>query len=267
MIKLLAFLKRDFLLTISYKFPFIIQFIGIFFSMFIFYYVSKLMDTGSNSLLYKYAGNYFSFLIIGIAFSDFFLTSINSFSEEIRKGQLFGTLEALLSTPTSASEILIYSSFFNYLFSTLRLLIYLIFGWLFFNLSFSSVNLLPLFTIFLLSIFSFWGIGMLSATFVIIFKQSSPIKWLLGPATGLLGGVFYPVEILPTYLKYLALFLPVTHCVHAIRLILYKNANFHDIFLQLTALMIFSVILFPLGLYSFNIGLKIAKKNGSLLHY
>jgi len=265
--KLLVFLKRDFLLTASYKFPFFIQIMGIFFSMFIFYFVSKLVGAGQNNILDKYGGNYFSFLLIGIAFSDFFLTSINSFSEEIRRGQLFGTLEALLVTPMSTTQILIYSSLFNYLFSCFRFFVYILFGKLFFGLTFSNINISLIIIIFLLSILSFWGIGMISATFVIIFKQNSPIKWLLGPATGLLGGIFYPTDILPNSLKYLSNFLPITHSVEAIRLILFKGANIYNILTQVISLIVFSILLFPLGIFLFNFGLKIAKQNGSLLHY
>ncbi len=267
MMKLLAFLKRDFLLTSSYKLPFFIQIMGIFFSMFIFYYVSKLVGSGQNGVLNKYGGNYFSFLLIGIAFSDFFLTSINAFSEEIRRGQLLGTLEALLTAPISTTEILIYSSLFNYLFSCVRFSIYFIFGRLFFGLSFSSINFLSVISIFLLSILSFWGIGMISATFVIIFKQNSPLKWLLGPATGLLGGIFYPTELLPKPLEHLSSLLPITHSVEALRIVLFKKGDMDDISLQLISLLFLSAFLFPLGIYSFKMGLRIAKQNGSLLHY
>ena len=261
------FLKRDFLIAVSYKFPFFIQFIGIFFSMFIFFFVSKLVGSGQNNLLAKYSGNYFSFLLVGIAFSDFFLNSINSFSEEIRKGQLFGTLEALLTAPISITRIVIYSSVFNYLFSGMRFFLYFLFGKLFFDVSFGNINISCLAAVLILSLLSFWGIGMISATFVIIFKQGSPIKWLLGPATGLLGGIFYPLEVLPESLRHLAYLLPITHSVEAIRLLLFKNADFYDISFNIISLTLLSVLLFPLGIYLFKLGLNIAKRQGSLLHY
>jgi len=265
--KILAFLKRDFWISISYKLPFLIQIIGIIFSLFIFYYVSKLVGSGQNNILDRYGGSYFSFLLIGIAFSDFFLTSINSFAEEIRKGQLFGTLEAILVTPLSVPKILIYSSCYNYIFSSFRFMLYFLFGKIFFDLTFSSINFFLVVIVFMLSLFSFWGIGMISATFVIIFKQSSPLKWLLGSSTGLLGGIFYPSDILPTYLQCFSNLLPITHSIEALRLILFKGADFYDIKSQVIVLSVFAVLLFSLGLYTFKIGLKIAKKNGSLLHY
>ena len=265
--KLYAFLKRDFLIAVSYKFPFFIQFIGIFFSMFIFFFVSKLVGAGQNNLLDKYSTSYFSFLLIGIAFSDFFLNSINAFSEEIRRGQLFGTLETILTTPLSITKIVIYSSIFNYIFSGIRFFVYFLFGKLFFDLSFGTINVFCLIVVLILSLLSFWGIGMISATFVIIFKQGSPIKWLLGPATGLLGGIFYPLDVLPNSLKELAYLLPITHSVEAIRLILFKSANFYDISFNIISLILLSILFFPLGIYLFKLGLNVAKRQGSLLHY
>jgi len=265
--KFLAFLKRDFLMALSYKLPFMMQLLGIFFSVFIFYYVSLFVNVGKNGLLEKYGGSYFTFLLVGIAFSDFFLTSTNSFAEEIRKGQLFGTLEALLTTPLSAVEILLYSSSYNYCFSAVRLLAYFIFGSIFLPLPIIKINFLLVSVVFLLSLLSFWGIGMLSASFVMVFKQSSPIKWLLGSATGLLGGVFYPKEVLPDSLKIISNLLPITHAVEALRLTLLNRAGLGDIWHQIIALFFLSSIIFPLGIYSFKFGLKVAKQNGSLLHY
>ena len=265
--KPLAFLKRDFLIASSYKVPFLLQVLGIFFTMLIFFFVSRLVGTGQDRLLEKYGGNYFSFLLIGVAFTDYLLASVNSFADEIRKSQLFGTLEALLASPMSVTGILFSSSLFKYLFTTVRLAVFFLLGVVFFGLHLVILNWSALLIVFILTLISFWGIGMFSAGLVIIFKQESPMKWVLGPVSGLLGGIFYPIEVLPKWLQTASLFLPVTHSVEAMRLILLKGKGGTEVWPQISALILFAVILFPTGVWVFHKGLEIARRNGTLLHY
>ncbi len=265
--KALAFLKRDFLNASSYKLPFLTQLAGIFVTMVIFFYVSRLVGKGAENILEQYGGDYFSFLLIGVAFTDYLIASVNSFAEEIRRGQLQGTLEALLITPMSIPGILLCSSLFNYAFTTLRLCVYFSFGLLFFGLRLHIVHVSALICIFLLTVISFWGIGMISAALVIIFKQASPVKWLVGPASGLLGGIFYPVDVMPEWLQTLSQCIPVTHAVDAMRHIMIQGAGIKNVFPQVMILSLFAFVLFPFGMWSFKLALTHAKKNGTLLHY
>lgn len=265
--KALAFLKRDFLNASSYKLPFLLQLAGIFVTMVMFFYVSRLVGSGAGGILEQYGGDYFSFLLIGVAFTDYLLASVNSFAEEIRRGQLQGTLEALLITPMSIPGILFCSSLFNYVFTTLRLCVYFSFGLLFFDLKLNIMHVSALICIFLLTLISFWGIGMLSAALILIFKQGSPVKWLLGPASGLLGGIFYPVDVMPPWLQAVSQCIPVTHAVEAMRHIMIQGAGIKEVFPQVMVLSLFAMVLFPFGVWSFKLALAHAQKNGTLLHY
>ena len=107
-----AFLKKDFLMETSYRFSFFLQFGGIFFSVVMFYFVSELIGSAPSvqQSLSRYGGNYFSFVLIGIAFSNFLSVGLGSFSSSIRGEQMMGTLEAMLVTPTRLSTIIISSS-------------------------------------------------------------------------------------------------------------------------------------------------------------
>ena len=98
--KLFAFLKRDVQIDLSYKLRFLMQFIGIFFSTALSFFLSELIGSGISNKLAGYGGDYFSFVIIGIALTDYLSVSLEQFSDEIRSAQLEGTLETLLVTPT-----------------------------------------------------------------------------------------------------------------------------------------------------------------------
>jgi len=82
-----------------------------------------------------------------------------------------------------------------------------------------------------------------------------------------MGGVLYPVSILPSWLEPYAYLLPITHALEAMRQILLNGATLQNVIHEAQILLIFTVLLLPLGLSAFGYGLKIARKEGSLVHY
>jgi ABC-2 type transport system permease protein len=266
-IKPLAFLKRDFLIDISYRFRFLLQVAGIFISTLMLFFLSRLVGTGVANQMEPYGGNYFAFVLIGVAFADYLSVSLGSFSSQIRSAQMMGTLEALLVTPTSISTILFSSTLYNFSFTSVRVILYLITGVFVFGLNLHFTSLSAFLLVMILTILAFSGIGLLSAAFIIVFKQGSPINWVVGTASGLLGGVFYPVSVLPSWLKPYVYLLPITHALEAMRQVLLKGATFSAIYDNILALSIFVILLLPLGLLAFGYGLNLARKEGSLIHY
>ncbi len=170
-------------------------------------------------------------------------------------------------TPTSVPTILFSSSLYSFSFTSLRVILYLAFGVLIFGLKLHVTSLFAFLVIMSLTMLAFSGIGLLSAAFIIVFKQGSPIGWLVGTASGLLGGVFYPVAVLPSWLEPYAYLLPITHALEAMRHILLNGATLHAVSNQALVLAVFAGLLLPLGLGAFGYGLRVARKEGSLIHY
>jgi ABC-2 type transport system permease protein len=267
MLKPLSFLKRDFLTAISYRLNFFMQISGIFISTLMFFFLSRLIGKGVSVQLQPYGGDYFAFVIIGVAFTDYLSVSLSSFAGEIRNAQMMGTLEALLVTPTSVPAILFSSSLYNFTFTSIRILIYILFAISIFGMKLHVTSLSALVVIMVMTMLSFIGIGLFSAAFIIVFKQGSPINWIIGTASGLLGGVLYPVSVLPSWLKPFASLLPITHALEATRQILLNGASLGQVYNQVFVLALFAVLLLPSGMTAFGYGLRIARKEGSLLHY
>jgi ABC-2 type transport system permease protein len=262
-----AFIKRDFLTATSYRLKFFLQIIGILVSTLMFFFLSRLIGKGVTNQLEPYGGDYFAFVLIGIALSDYLIVSLNSFSSQIRNAQIMGTLEALLVTPTSVITILISSSLYNFLFTSLRVILYLLIGVLLFSLKLHVISFFAFVIIMVLTIMAFTGIGLLSAAFIIIFKEGSPINLMMSTASGLLGGVLYPINVLPSWLKPFAYLLPITHALDAMRQVLLNGSTFVDVYDRVLTLTVFAGLFFSIGLLTFGYSLKIAKKEGSFVHY
>lgn len=267
--KPLAFLKKDFLLEVSYRFAFVLQFGSIFFSVVMFYFVAELIGDApsvKNSLA-TYGGNYFAFVLIGIAFSNFLSVGLGSFATSIRSEQMIGTLEAMLVTPTSLSNIVLSSSQWNFAFTSLRVGVYLLLGAIFFGLDLSNAAVLPALTALLLTVVAFSSLGIISASFIMIFKRGDPIAWVISTSSTLLGGVYYPITILPDWLQTLSYAFPITYSLNAIRLSLLQGQGFADVGGDLISLVAFSLITLPISLFVFRYAVARAKKDGSLSYY
>lgn len=252
---------------LSYKLHFLLQLAGIFISTVMFFFLSKLFEGGITAHLMPYGGDYFAFVIIGIAMTDYLAVSLNSFGNEIRSAQMMGTLEALLVTPTSVALILFSSSLFSFTLSSVRIIAYFLYGVLVFGLQLHFTSLPLLCLIMCLTILSCTGIGLISAGFVIIFKQGSPLNWIVSTSSGVLGGILYPVAVLPSWLQPFSNLLPITHALESIRQIMLNGCTLAHVYREIIYLILFCATLLPLGLMLMHYGLRKAKKEGSLIHY
>ncbi|HBY08327.1 MAG TPA: ABC transporter permease [Chloroflexi bacterium] len=263
----LAFLRRDLRSEVSYRFSFLLQFLGIFFSVAVFYFVAQLLGDSVNPYLEPYGGDYFSFVLIGIAFGSYFGVGLSSFSNGLRTSQTTGTLEAMLNTPTRLSAIILSSAQWNYLITTLRVLLYLVVGALFLHVELGQANYAAALVILVLTVISFSSLGIIAAGFIMVLKRGDPVTWIFGTVSNLLGGIYYPVSVMPEGLQKLANLIPVTYALRAMRLALLQGATFEALRGDILALTLFSLILLPLSLIVFGFAVRLARIEGSLTHY
>jgi ABC-2 type transport system permease protein len=265
--KVFAFVKRDFQNDISYKLSFLLQVFGIFINVSVFFFLSKLLGAAQIPQLSQYGGNYFAFVLIGIAFNYYLNVALYSITQSIREGQMTGTLEALLVTQTEIPTIIISSSIYSFLFATLRVIIFLIIGVLIYGLDLTRANYLGALIILIISIISFSSFGILSASFVMVLKRGDPVAGIFNGISWLLGGVYYPIAILPVWLRAFSYFIPVTYSLEGMRLALLKGASCYQLLPNILSLLAFTAVLMPISIYAFQFAIRLAKRDGSLTHY
>lgn len=265
--KIWAFIKRDFLIQASYRFNFILTWANVFGSILIFYFIAKLFETGTSPYLVQYGGQYFPFVFIGIALTGSLTMTLFSLSANIRTEQLTGTLEAVLATPIKFYTLIICMSIWNFILSSLSIIVYLLFGAYFFGIKMINIDFLSTIVIFVLTILSFTSLSILSASFIIFFKKGDPISLLIGLFSGFLGGAYFPTDIFPKYLYGLSQLLPITYSLRALRMALLKGYDFKMLSSDIFILLGFCIVLLPLSVFIFRFSIKKAKIYGSLAHY
>lgn len=262
--KLFSFIIKDIKIEISYKFSFLLKIIGIFVSLSIWYFLAKLI----GKAVFPYLKcDYFSYVLIGIASSEFQNAGMRSFSDKIRQNQLTGTLEALFITPTNPFYILWGNTLWEFCYAFFHSVIFIILGVILFNIRINISSLLILIISLIIGYFAFSALGVISASFIMIFKRGDPLNFALASLSTLLAGVYYPVEILPSPLRLLSNFLPVTHFLKIMRELLLSGSPSETVMKSLIYLTTFVILLLPLSLLSFKISYEIALRKGTLSYY
>lgn len=262
-----AVMKKEFLTAISYRFEFATRLVGIWFNIFVYYFISKLVDPALSKDLLPYGGGYFLFVIVGTAFSGYLGVGLDSFSTSIREAQLMGTLEAVLVTRTRFTTVLVYQALWNFLFASLHVIAYVGFALLFLNVRLENANWGAALVILVLTILVFSAIGIISGSFVLMFKRGTPVNWAINNVSRFMGGVFYPVSVLPLWCQKLSILLPITHSLEGIRLALIRGRSLGDLREQVLALVVFAVLLCPLSILFFNAAFNKARRDGTLCQY
>jgi ABC-2 type transport system permease protein len=116
------------------------------------------------------------------------------------------------------------------------------------------------------SLLSFSGLGILSASYLLLFKRGNPAKWLLIGLWGIAGGMLFPVTILPDWLQTIATLNPMTHALNAMRAALLGGAGISQLLQPIEILLAFAVVLLPLSISVFSWTLNRTKTTGTLAH-
>jgi ABC-2 type transport system permease protein len=256
-----SFFKRDLLTDISYKLSFAFQVVDILAAIGAYYFLARIIGKAAY-------GGYepFQFILVGLAVNGYMTTCLVCFSQGIRGNQPLGTLKMVLVTPTPPVAFILFSSLYPLARATIDAALYLLGGALF-GLSLRQVNFPALLLIYILSALAFSSIGILSAIFTLVFKRGDPFIVLFGALSWLLGGVYYPIEVLPSFLRHASQFLPITHATIGMRAALLGNASMAQMFPHIAILALFALVGLPVSLLGFTWGVRWARVAGTLSHF
>ncbi len=264
--KIRAFVIKDFIIESSYKVAFAVSLVNALFPVLSYFFLSKIIKANSASLE-KYGGDYFSFALIGIAFTSYFTVAVGTFSSTMRRSQMAGCLEAILSSQTTSSEVVLMSSVYSFISALIQLAVIFAVGIVFFHFNYSNINIVSTIIVFILSLLVFVSLGIFSAAGTIMFKKGEPFGWIFGSISALIGGAYFPIDILPQWMQYLSILVPVTYTLEALRLSILKNFSVGMLYHEISILTVMGLALFPLSLIFFNWAVVKGKKNGTLVQY
>lgn len=263
---LFVFFQRDLRIASTYRSPFILEAIEALFGATTFYYVARFVDSPALREALPRGKTYFAFSLVGLVFFDYLHAAMETFDRSLQEARDTGTLEPLLVTQVSLPVILVGSAFYPFVATTLRVAVYL--GWAraFFDFPLRGANWFGAFAVLLATLLAFSGLGVLSAAYLLLFKRGNPAKWFILGVSSIVGGMLFPVDVLPPWLQVIAYLNPVTYALDAMRAVLLDGASLASVSRSLAILLVFAAVLLPSSMLVFSWVLRRTKVTGTLTH-
>src|ERR1035438_6037654 len=143
----------------------------------------------------------------------------------------------------------------------------LVAGVCFFGVDLSHMDVAATILVGVLSITIFVAFGVLSAAAIIWLKKGDPITWILGSFGSIIGGAYFPTDLMPHWMQKVALLIPITYSLDALRLTMLKGYSVLMVGKPLMELTAIATILLPASLALFAAAVRRGRKEGTLMQY
>lgn len=266
MTKVLALTKAQWRVMMSYRLQTLLSFAGLLFTVVPLFFISQAVQPVMANAIRDEGGNAFGFLLVGTVVIMLVTTALSVVPNALAGGIASGTLEALLATPTATPTLLTGLSVFPLCLSMLRASVLLVFGVLL-GISITGSALPLALLVLLLIVAAHAAIGLVSGAMVLLFRTAGPLSRLVLVASTLLGGVYYPTHVIPSWLRVVSDLLPLSYGLRALRMVLLEGAPLASVTADLFILLEVTAILVAAGVACFGLALRHARRQGTLAQY
>jgi ABC-2 type transport system permease protein len=206
-----------------------------------------------------------TYLLIGAVIWAYLGIIFEFITETVAWERWEGTIEYTFMAPLRRSAHLAGMAAFALVYGLIRaLLIFGIVG-LFFDLSLSNANFLAAIVVLLVASVSFAGIGIMTAVLPLISpEKGAQLGFVAQGVLLVVSGIYYPVSVLPDWMKWLAAISPATYALDGVRDALLDGADLTTMGPTLGILVLIGAVCIPAGLALFSAGERYAKRHGKL---
>jgi ABC-2 type transport system permease protein len=176
-----------------------------------------------------------------------------------------GTIEYTFMAPLSRPIHLFGMGLFAIVYGVVRAV--LLFGVvaLFFDLNLSHADFIAALVVLLVASIPFIGIGMMTAVLPLISpEKGTQLGFIAQGILLVVSGVYYPVDVLPQWMQWLATISPATYALDGMRDAIVEGQGLSHMWDEIWPLIVIGIASIPLGLEVFRRGERYAKKHGKL---
>jgi len=264
--KVLAIVRANWLTALSYRVETLFSFSGLFVGVIPLYFVSQALQPMMAKAIKPEASEYFGFLIIGWVAFSFVNTAVTGLHGALSGEISTGSFEALLGTPTPLVALLAGMTGQALSMNILRATIILTFGWLL-GVHFMWGSVASGLGILFLIILAYLPFGIFAAALVLGFRATGPFPTIVLVGSALLGGVYYPTQVIPSWLERLSVLVPLKYGLKSLRRTLLEGAPLSASLPDLGVLIGMIAVGFFLSLAAFSWALRYSKRAGTLAQY
>ncbi len=260
-----AFIVRSAATYASYRSKLFLGFASLLLSAITFLFVGRVVELAGSGFEDRVGMTYTAFALIGVVVHGVSASGLHVFRKTVRREQLQGTFEQLVSSGRPVVSLVLLAGLSEIVIAQgVALGLAAIAAGL---LGVAIPVTLPALTAVVLYSLTMCGIGFISAGLTMIFKEGEPVSWAFGALSGLLGGVYFPVSLLPVWLRRVAWMLPTPHVLSVVRAGFRGSVHDADTATHLIFLSISAAVSVAIGLVVLRRGCDHAKVTGTLREY
>jgi len=205
------------------------------------------------------------YLLIGAIVWHYLALVFDNVSEMIAWERWEGTIEYTLMAPVHRFAHMVGTCLFSLAYGVLHTGIILGVVSVFFRLDLGGANLAGGLLVLLAGSLSFIGLGIVGAVLPLLFpERGAQMTHVIQAVFLLISGIYYPVEVLPGWLRSLARLSPATYVLAGMREAVLEGRATGELLSTVLALVGIGLLAIPLGVWIFGQAERYAKKTGRL---
>ena len=262
----LALLRAAWLTESSYRLNMLFSLASLLLIVVPLYFVANALQPLMASSISTQSPQYFAFALLGAMTFAVISASAAALPTALASAIGRGTLETFLSTPTDPVVLFTGMSAYGILWALLRGAVMLAAG-VALGVHIAWGNALTIALIFTLLVAVHAAIGLAASSLLLCFRTTGPLITGVLTVSTLLGGVYYPTHVIPSWLQELSRMLPLTYGLRALRQAALLNEPFSAVARDVSILAIYTAALLGAGALTLAAALRYARRTGSLTHY
>lgn len=259
----LAICRRDFQLFASYRMRFFTTFFTSFVSLTLFYYVSRLVRSPKIGT----ADDYYAYVVVGIVVIAVLTSTLAIPVITLRQELVAGTFERMVLSPFGAVRSVLSLMLFPLLLALVSGVASLTFATLVFGLGLHWSTVWAALPLALIGAVAFAPFGLLMTAGVILFKQTNAGATFAITGITLLAGLYFPVALLPVWIRWASDVQPFTPAAELLRNSLVDTPLRGSLGADLLKLALFTAVLMPLALAAVRAAVSRSRRMGTIIEY
>jgi ABC-type multidrug transport system permease subunit len=258
-----AVMRRDLQMAMSYRVPFASTLLSAFFTLTLFYYLSRLVRVS----VFDSADAYYAFAVIGLLVLQMLNSTLQVPSQNLRTELVAGTFERIAVSPFGPVGTVTSMIAFPFLYSLFTATVMVAFAGIVFGAGVEWATLPLALPVSLLAGLAFAPFGMMLLGVVLVAKQAlAGTTWLVA-AIALVSGFYFPTTLLPDWIEWLSDVQPFTPAVELLRHVIVGAELTDPLWLDLLRLAGFAAVLMPLAVLVVDRAVAVSRRRGTLTEY
>lgn len=255
-------IRRDAILFLSYRSQLVAQFLGPLFSITLFYYISHLLTAKTIHS----PGGYFGFVIVGLVIVQILTISLGVMPVVVRQELVSGTIERFLVSAHGPVNGILGTMLFPLINAFFSGVLMLTLATLIFGLPLAGTAVLAI-PVALLGTVAFMPFAFFLVALVMAFKQASSATQFVVAGIAIVGGLYFPIAVLPGWIRWTSDVQPFTPAADLLRHLLVDTPLVHPAAVELLKLVAFIAVLLPVGVVLLRASIRYGQRTGTVAEY